>query len=158
MRHTDVAALAALLAVPAVYAQDMGEFTVGQIEVVGLQRISEGTVFNYLPVNIGDRMTPQKTAGGRARAGRDDRRRGGGGLGFEGSGGAGHGGILAGWRARRGPIGRKCRVRGARAAITRAHGPLSRVATQAGCRRSRRGGSGCGGAYRDRSDGRWGGR
>ena len=61
MRHTDVAALAALLAVPAVYAQDMGEFTVGQIEVVGLQRISEGTVFNYLPVNIGDRMTPQKT-------------------------------------------------------------------------------------------------
>jgi outer membrane protein insertion porin family len=61
MRYTDVAALAALLAVPAVYAQDMGEFTVGQIEVVGLQRISEGTVFNYLPVNIGDRMTPQKT-------------------------------------------------------------------------------------------------
>jgi outer membrane protein insertion porin family len=64
MRYTDVAAIAALLAVPAVpavYAQDMGEFTVGQIEVVGLQRISEGTVFNYLPVNIGDRMTPQKT-------------------------------------------------------------------------------------------------
>ena len=53
--------LAALIAVPAIYAQDMGEFTVGQIEVVGLQRISEGTVFNYLPVNIGDRMTPQKT-------------------------------------------------------------------------------------------------
>ena len=26
----------------------------------GLQRISEGTVFNYLPVNIGDHLTPQR--------------------------------------------------------------------------------------------------
>ena len=34
MRHTDVAALAALLAVPAVYAQDMGEFTVGQAKAL----------------------------------------------------------------------------------------------------------------------------
>ncbi|HEX3844364.1 MAG TPA: outer membrane protein assembly factor BamA [Steroidobacteraceae bacterium] len=35
-------------------------FTVGDIKVEGLQRISEGTVFNYLPVNIGDHMTPQR--------------------------------------------------------------------------------------------------
>jgi outer membrane protein insertion porin family len=36
--------------------QAMEEFTVGDIRVEGLQRISEGTVFNYLPVNIGDRL------------------------------------------------------------------------------------------------------
>jgi len=31
-----------------------GEFVVRDMHVEGLQRISEGTVFNYLPVNIGD--------------------------------------------------------------------------------------------------------
>ena len=36
------------------------DFTVGDIRVEGLQRISEGTVFNYLPVNIGDHLTPRK--------------------------------------------------------------------------------------------------
>ena len=35
-------------------AQDT--FTVGDIRIEGLQRISEGTVFNYLPVNIGDHL------------------------------------------------------------------------------------------------------
>jgi outer membrane protein insertion porin family len=35
-------------------------FTVSDIKVEGLQRISEGTVFNYLPVNIGDHLTPQR--------------------------------------------------------------------------------------------------
>ncbi len=35
-------------------AQD--NFTVGDIRIEGLQRISEGTVFNYLPVNIGDHL------------------------------------------------------------------------------------------------------
>jgi outer membrane protein insertion porin family len=35
-------------------------FIVSNIRVEGLQRISEGTVFNYLPVNIGDRVTPQR--------------------------------------------------------------------------------------------------
>jgi outer membrane protein insertion porin family len=62
MRLNYAAALSALLAVPAVYAQaTMEDFTVGDIKVEGLQRISEGTVYNYLPVNIGDRMTPQRT-------------------------------------------------------------------------------------------------
>ncbi|MCC6173366.1 MAG: outer membrane protein assembly factor BamA, partial [Gammaproteobacteria bacterium] len=36
------------------------EFRVGNIRVEGLQRVSEGTVYNYLPVNIGDRLTPQR--------------------------------------------------------------------------------------------------
>ena len=41
---------------PLALAQSADEFVVGDIRVEGLQRISEGTVYNYLPVNIGDRM------------------------------------------------------------------------------------------------------
>jgi outer membrane protein insertion porin family len=41
---------------PLALAQSGEEFVVGDIRVEGLQRISEGTVYNYLPVNIGDRM------------------------------------------------------------------------------------------------------
>jgi outer membrane protein insertion porin family len=33
-----------------------GEFVVKDMRVEGLQRISEGTVFNYLPINIGDNV------------------------------------------------------------------------------------------------------
>lgn len=44
----------------AALAQPPGEFTVGDIRVEGLQRISEGTVYNYLPVNIGDRMDQRR--------------------------------------------------------------------------------------------------
>jgi outer membrane protein insertion porin family len=36
------------------------EFRVGEIKVEGLQRISEGTVYNYLPVNIGDQLNSQR--------------------------------------------------------------------------------------------------
>src|SRR5512143_3988129 len=61
MRLKYAAALPALLAVPAVLAQtESGEFTVGDIKIEGLQRISEGTVYNYLPVNIGDRMDQRR--------------------------------------------------------------------------------------------------
>ncbi|MBM0105071.1 outer membrane protein assembly factor BamA [Steroidobacter sp. S1-65] len=35
-------------------------FTVGDIRIEGLQRISEGTVYNYLPVNIGDRIDQRR--------------------------------------------------------------------------------------------------
>ena len=41
-------------------AQGAGDFIVGDIRVEGLQRISEGTVYNYLPVNIGDRLDPRR--------------------------------------------------------------------------------------------------
>ncbi len=56
-----VALLAALAGQPlctAAQAQTAQEntFTVGDIRIEGLQRISEGTVFNYLPVNIGDHL------------------------------------------------------------------------------------------------------
>jgi len=36
------------------------EFTVSNIRIEGLQRISEGTVYNYLPVNIGDHLNAQR--------------------------------------------------------------------------------------------------
>ena len=35
-------------------------FAVGDIRIEGLQRISEGTVFNYLPVSIGDHLDNQR--------------------------------------------------------------------------------------------------
>jgi outer membrane protein insertion porin family len=61
MRRKLLAAIPALLAVPAVLAQGApSSFTVGDIRIEGLQRISEGTVFNYLPVNIGDRLDQRR--------------------------------------------------------------------------------------------------
>ncbi|NLG76906.1 MAG: hypothetical protein GX535_11760, partial [Xanthomonadaceae bacterium] len=38
------------------------DFVVGDIRIEGLQRISEGTVYNYLPVNIGDRLDERRIA------------------------------------------------------------------------------------------------
>jgi outer membrane protein insertion porin family len=50
-----------LFVVPAVIAQtESAEFTVGDIRIEGLARISEGTVYNYLPVNIGDRLDQRR--------------------------------------------------------------------------------------------------
>jgi outer membrane protein insertion porin family len=46
-----------------VFAQESAtdtDFTVSDIRVEGLQRISEGTVYNYLPVNIGDHLNAQR--------------------------------------------------------------------------------------------------
>ena len=40
--------------------QDDGSFTVRDIRIEGLQRISEGTVYNYLPVNIGDQVDQRR--------------------------------------------------------------------------------------------------
>jgi outer membrane protein insertion porin family len=59
-----VAALALVLAAApaALLAQQSAseDFTVSNIRIQGLQRISEGTVYNYLPVNIGDHLNPQR--------------------------------------------------------------------------------------------------
>src|SRR5215472_1181560 len=57
-----LAALALLAHAVVVLAQAAPEadFTVGDIRVEGLQRVSEGTVYNYLPVNIGDHLTAQR--------------------------------------------------------------------------------------------------
>ncbi|HEX2139513.1 MAG TPA: POTRA domain-containing protein, partial [Woeseiaceae bacterium] len=40
------------------FAQE--EFVVRDMRVEGLQRISEGTVFNYLPINVGDTVDTQR--------------------------------------------------------------------------------------------------
>jgi outer membrane protein insertion porin family len=37
-----------------------GPFVVRDFRVEGAQRISEGTIYNYLPINIGDTITPQR--------------------------------------------------------------------------------------------------
>src|SRR5210317_2341021 len=52
MRHT----LFALLVMLPFSSMAAGDFVVKDMRVEGLQRISEGTVFNYLPINIGDRL------------------------------------------------------------------------------------------------------
>jgi outer membrane protein insertion porin family len=62
-RKTLIRALAALSVAPVAWSQtalDTSRFTVGDIRVFGLQRVSEGSVYNYLPVNIGDELTPQR--------------------------------------------------------------------------------------------------
>jgi outer membrane protein insertion porin family len=51
------------LIAPPLSAQSVGgppALRVDNIRVEGLQRVSEGTVYNYLPVNIGDRLSPQR--------------------------------------------------------------------------------------------------
>jgi outer membrane protein insertion porin family len=50
----------ALLASAPAHADESAEFTVGNIRVEGLQRIAEGTVFNSLPIDIGQRIGPQR--------------------------------------------------------------------------------------------------
>ena len=52
-RRLQIVILCLLLPV-ATFAQS--DFVVRDMRVEGLQRISEGTVFNYLPINIGDRV------------------------------------------------------------------------------------------------------
>jgi outer membrane protein insertion porin family len=37
-------------------------FVVGDIRIEGLQRISEGTIYNYLPINIGDQLDQRRVA------------------------------------------------------------------------------------------------
>ena len=40
---------------------DSSNFVIKQIRVEGLQRIEVGTVYSYLPVKVGDTLTPSKT-------------------------------------------------------------------------------------------------
>lgn len=44
------------LMLPVIASASFGPFVVRDMRVEGLQRISEGTVFNYLPINIGDQV------------------------------------------------------------------------------------------------------
>jgi outer membrane protein insertion porin family len=56
-----VSLLFLLMALLGSWAAMAQEFTIGDIRVEGLQRISAGTVFNYLPVKIGQRIEPRDT-------------------------------------------------------------------------------------------------
>jgi outer membrane protein insertion porin family len=64
INKSSVWAVVALLSAPLAHAQLAApadsRFTVGEIVVEGLERVSEGTVLNYLTVNIGDELTPQR--------------------------------------------------------------------------------------------------
>ena len=64
MQKNLVWAAVALALSPIAGAQEIdprdARFTVGDIRVEGLQRVSEGTVYNYLPVNIGDDLGTQR--------------------------------------------------------------------------------------------------
>ena len=54
-----LAVMAAFFLFPAA-ASAQAPFVVGDMRVEGLQRISEGTVFNYLPVNVGDTIDAER--------------------------------------------------------------------------------------------------
>src|SRR4026209_1308842 len=58
-RFASSCAACVLLAAPS-FAQEGPSFTVGDIRVEGLQRVTEGTVYNYLPINIGDTLSSQR--------------------------------------------------------------------------------------------------
>jgi outer membrane protein insertion porin family len=59
-----IAVVGACALVARVHAQETATrgFVVGDIRVEGLQRIAEGTVYNYLPVNIGDTLDSRRSA------------------------------------------------------------------------------------------------
>jgi outer membrane protein insertion porin family len=59
-RFATLFAVGALLLAAPSFAQEGPAFTVGDIRVEGLQRVTEGTVYNYLPINIGDNLSAQR--------------------------------------------------------------------------------------------------
>jgi outer membrane protein insertion porin family len=60
MRFAKFCVASWILLVAPLYAQEGPVFTVGDIRVEGLQRVTEGTVYNYLPINIGDTLSAQR--------------------------------------------------------------------------------------------------
>lgn len=58
MRKLLLAALPVVLWAIAVNAAQSGQFKITDIQLQGLQRVSAGTVFNILPVNVGDELDP----------------------------------------------------------------------------------------------------
>jgi outer membrane protein insertion porin family len=59
-RFATLFAVGGLLLAAPLFAQEGPAFTVGDIRVEGLQRVTEGTVYNYLPINIGDNLSAQR--------------------------------------------------------------------------------------------------
>src|SRR6478735_11125677 len=59
-RFASLCVASALVLAAPLHAQEGSTFTVGDIRVEGLQRVTEGTVYNYLPINIGDTLSSQR--------------------------------------------------------------------------------------------------
>jgi len=60
IRFATLCAVGGLLLAAPLHAQEGPAFTVGDIRIEGLQRVTEGTVYNYLPINIGDNLSAQR--------------------------------------------------------------------------------------------------
>ena len=54
--------LLAVFALLTTAANAFSPFVIEDIRVEGLQRIAAGTIFNYLPLKVGDQLTPKKSA------------------------------------------------------------------------------------------------
>ena len=59
-KKSSIIVLLSLLLSEAVYSQTNDSWVVRNFQVEGAQRISEGTIYNYLPINIGDTLTTQR--------------------------------------------------------------------------------------------------
>ncbi len=53
--------LSALVLLFSAHAARADSFTVERIEIIGAKKISEGTVFNYLPLNIGEQLDEERS-------------------------------------------------------------------------------------------------
>ena len=60
IRFATLCAASGIVLTAPLHAQEGPAFTVGDIRVEGLQRVTEGTVYNYLPINIGDSLSQQR--------------------------------------------------------------------------------------------------
>ena len=58
MKRSLIAILVALAYAPS--AQSFEPFQVKDIRVEGIQRTDAGTVFSYLPIRVGETLTPEK--------------------------------------------------------------------------------------------------
>ncbi len=59
-KNASIMVLLSLLLAEAVYSQTDDSWVVRNFQIEGAQRISDGTIYNYLPINIGDTLTPQR--------------------------------------------------------------------------------------------------
>lgn len=62
MKKSWLVGIAALLSQCAIHAHSFESFVVKNIRIEGLQRITEGTVLNYLPVRVGEELPASKTS------------------------------------------------------------------------------------------------
>ena len=60
LKKSSIIILLSLLLSEAAYSQTIDSWVVRDFQVEGAQRISEGTIYNYLPINVGDTLTPRR--------------------------------------------------------------------------------------------------